>query len=184
MKKWFEKVKNTNKLGYFCLVFILTVLLVQSGFSLFIETPDGTTIDGIDVVVRTTMSSIFGFIIATSANKSQISSSNTQDKIEIGFDKSNTDMKMTKNNDQVTVKESKSETQQASKPNNIISEPFQIILLTFICLFCLGVIIYVRDFGLNQVKSPSAMSIITQFREFISASIGALIALTRGYSNN
>ncbi len=182
MKKKFSELQDSNKLGYACLVLILSVLIIQSSVSLFIETAPGSSLESMDIVIRSTLSSIFGFIVATSSmsakknkKENEVSASGN-----IGFDKEANDQKMKMSNQQENVKDSSIETKNTSKPNKIVSNTTQIILLTLICLYCLGTIIFVRNIGVDYVKNSSAVAIISQFREFISATIGALIGITKG----
>ncbi len=185
MKRLMERIRSTKRLGYYCLLSIMTVLLIQSSLTLFVDVPADSSTQALDIVVRSTLSSIFGYLLATAVSSTQVplngNDSSEKSKTTIGFsDQVKEEVKLVngdvKPQSKPVVKEQKSKKINTYYP---VSSRTQIFVLTAICLYCLGVMIYVRDFGAQYVTNSSSPVIIAQFRELISGCIGALIGISK-----
>ena len=147
--------KDSKEVAFISLIIIFFILLAQSTISLFYETTNNG-IAQIDIVFRTSLSSIFGYLI------SLISTNNIKNKLE---SKTNT----------LTV--SKDNSCKPPKKTNPLN--YQILLISFVCIFCLVLMIFIRYCSFLIVQTASSISTITVFRDFVSTSIGALIGLSK-----
>lgn len=55
----------------------------------------------------------------------------------------------------------------------------QVLIVSSVCIFCLIVLIIIRDFGANFSFDNSDIATLSLFRDFISGGVGALIGLSR-----
>ncbi len=195
---------NSKILSYICLSIIMGILLFQSGFSLFWKIPEGVNIESIDVILRTSLSSLFGLFISLMSSASQRIKKQkviTKKTPKIGFT-SNNQTEKTKpvlQNSQVQyyvlqneqgeviatemvnlLDENVAQNQQNIKQEPRISINFQILVVSGICIYCLVMIIFTRNFTHFIAGGASAGSTIAQYRDFLSGGIGALIGLSRG----
>ncbi|MFI3141241.1 MAG: hypothetical protein R3Y27_02910 [Clostridia bacterium] len=151
IKKIYEKLKsfsNSKNLAYICLLVIMVILILQSTFSLFFTPDEGTDFSSIDVVLRTTLSSIYGYIMSmVFSEKKKIKTTQT-----VEFEK---------------------------KDLNSSHLKMQVLIVSSVCIFCLFVLIIIRDFGDNFIFDSSDIATLSLFRDFISGGVGALIGLSR-----
>lgn len=141
MKTFFMKLKQnllkTNHLATNFLLIIATLLFIQSTLSLFIAPPYADATTSFDIIIRTTLGSIFGYLISSAWVEKKV----------------------------VTEK-----ALQTTKP---------VIVVACITLFCLCTLLFARNNIDLLVIADSTSSTITQYRDFISAGIGALIGISK-----
>ncbi len=155
-KKFGEYIANKN-IAFGSLLILLAMLLVQTGISLFVKTQSADGIEQLDIIFRTALSSIFGFIISIVAGgKPKIEKKQVIVELE--------------------QKDAQDEKKSASK--NIMVN-IQIVVITGICIYCLLAIITVRNFPHLVAATSSSSSTISLYRDFISGGIGALIGLSK-----
>ncbi len=187
-------IKNVAFLG---IVIIFFVLLAQSAFALFVEA-QSQNVDQIDIVFRTAISSIFGYVMSTVSTSEFVLKSRkknlsipTQPTKTIGF-KSGEDKNSDNNivSSVISSGEANSSAQDVILPTVPESVEYdasrrkffvnlQIIILTLVCIFCLAILVIVRNFSNFIVASSSNIVTISMYRDIVSGSIGALIGLSR-----
>lgn len=126
----------------------MIILILQSTVSLFTSS-DGMDLSSIDIVLRTTLSSIYGYIMSM-----------------------------------VWSDKPKDETKQGCT-NNINSSKLklQVLIVSSVCIYCLMILVVIRDFGNYFEFNSSDVATLTLFRDFISGGVGALIGLSRSKSD-
>ena len=166
------------------LMLLMAVLLAQSAYVIFFPTADsGATAGNIDVVVRTSAAAIFGYFLSASfaAQKAvgvptasgghmmemaDHGGSGMAPRGAIGF-----------------VSDASAQSGSSAQPRETAeSGPggscLQIAMATGVGLFCLAVLIAVRNSEqLHEAaaQSPTVMATVVQFRDFVSACVGFLI---------
>ncbi len=186
-----DKMSSKN-IAFVGLVVIFFVLLFQLAASLFFAVPF-EEISQIDIVFRTAISSIFGYIMSmvsstdfTMNRKKGKQNTVKTNKKTIGFNaKDENTPQMIYNNAgsiedndiieiiDMDVKEEKISTASTFRVN------VQIIVLTVACIFCLIILLVARNFSHLIVNSSSTTVTFSMFRDIISGSIGALIGLSK-----
>lgn len=172
----------SKNIAYMGLVLIFFILMAQSGFSLFFDSENvSTEIQQIDIVFRTSLSSIFGYIISILAvSKMASSSKNQTTTTQIGF--TNTDSsqnRYTMLSSENEISDSILNVGSASQDNREINTNVQTIALIIICVFCLVVMILVRNLSQYISITSSASVTVSMYRDFISSGIGALIGISK-----
>ncbi len=155
-KRFAEYIANKN-IAFGSLLVLLSILLLQTGVSLFVKTEGVEGIEQLDIIFRTALSSIFGFIVSIVAGG--------KPKIEV--------------KPKVVEVEIREKVEEKKTPNKNIMVNIQIIVITAICVYCLLAIIVVRNFPHLVAVTSSASSTISLYRDFISGGIGALIGLSK-----
>ena len=142
-----------------CLILFMGILLFQSAFNLFGGTTATPQSDNIDLIIRTSTAAIFGYFL--SANFIRRSSMEDYENASV----------------RSTELEHAPAGTESEKP--VYTEArLQIIVATAIGLFCLVMLILVRDISSvapHLSKSSGAMATIAQFRDFVSGCVGFLI---------
>lgn len=130
-----------------CLLIFMALLMLQSAYSLFFPAVSTTTIDTLDVVIRTTAAAIFGYFISANfhLNKDTDSSAPL--------------------------------TGQSLDPDCLLPPPLhrnalQILVVSSIGIFALFILIIFHD--VNRI-SNSSIGTLAQLRDFVSGSVGFLI---------
>lgn len=179
-----------RNLAYLGLLLMLVILLVQSSVALFLPPADNADLSGIDIVIRTSLSSIFGFIMSMVGNQSEKKASNQASQSEpatIGFSSEDTVttptscLSMTDKSSSATSKltTAKATAKSTRRRSSGYRTQIQIIIVIFISLYCLIVIMVLRDCNTDIASNSASISTITQYRDFVSGGIGALIGLSR-----
>lgn len=170
-----------------CLMIIMSLLLLQSSYSLF-SGPVSSEIGSIDIIIRTATASIFGYFLSSNFMRQSSGKSiekNSSKKQNIIDSESPEAMK-----NKITFTSQDSETSlkagNISVPaveNNLI-EPYrdshlQIIITAAIAIFCLLVLTVIRNMAAAEIShfTTSAQATISQFRDLISGCIGFLIGV-------
>lgn len=149
-----------------CLILIMFLLLVQSAYSLFSNVEPSFEISTIDIIVRTTTASIFGYFLSSNFIRQPGGESAEQD------DYNEKELK-------VSEIETVSQKETAENKGTMTENQLQIIITTSIAVFCLLTLIFVRDTsGFAETDlTPSSLAIISQFRDLVSGCIGFLIGV-------
>lgn len=186
-----------------CLILFMIVLLIQSIYSLFLQGDSGAETGSIDVVVRTSSASIFGYFLSANfirhdksreqktddsiknTSKTQISpldkSINENPSGVVEGPKGRIGFAETGAPEEVKLGVGKGENlSNDSPPAEITASRLQIIAATGIGLLCLAALIVLRNIAqfsgtFDGPPSDSAAATVTQFRDFISGCVGFLI---------
>ncbi len=186
---------NSKNIAFFGLIVIFCILLIQSTLSLFTELKI-EELAQIDVVFRTSISSIFGYMMSMVSTsdfvlKPKVKTQPTAPPA-IGF----SPQESTKSDasPKAVTRSAPPPAAPASAPLPISTAPMldlekknfavnvQIIVLTAVCIFCLLVLLIVRNFSMMIVPNDSNSTTLAMFRDIISGSVGALIGLSRSSS--
>ncbi|WP_243009122.1 hypothetical protein [Clostridium sp. AM58-1XD] len=161
-KRLYKEYKNIHLVDRFLIIF-MAILLIQSAYTLIIQPAATARLNEIDVIVRTSAASIFGYFL--SANF-------------IRRDSHPPDVNG----------ESLETAQMDEYPSigNHVSEgnSLQITAAAAVGLFCLLTLILLRDTRALETASPYASSTITQFRDFVSGCVGFLIGCPTSAKND
>ncbi len=179
---------STKNVAFIGLISIFSVLLAQSALGLFVEM-DVEELAQIDIVFRTAMSSIFGYLMSMVSTsdfmvKQRVIKTNVNSAKTIGFNTTN-DENITKfayNSENPTNEvATKIETAPVvlEKPAKTFAINLQIIVLSLVCIFCLVILLIVRNFSELIVSNSTNAVTISTYRDIISGTIGALIGLSR-----
>ena len=179
------------------LLAFMTVLLVQSAISIFLPGTRSQVAEGIDVMIRTSSAAIFGYFL--SANFARISSDAGQTPpspqahiLEMGAGvPETTDVPKA----QIGFSADAAQTEMTRTAPGVVSQTpsgkdvpgcQQVKIAAAIGLFCLVILLALRNLVQMGVVSPASESItatITQFRDFISGCVGFLIGSPTHASN-
>ncbi|MEG1869537.1 MAG: hypothetical protein RR205_01675 [Oscillospiraceae bacterium] len=161
LKKELKKIHIVDK----CLIVFMLILLIQSSYSLFCNQSATVETDGVDMIVRTSAASIFGYFLSANFIKKQSKASEQNNKINAEKEIS-TDINQNNTKD-IAVNITKEKPSYGGSPSCV-----QIFIATSIGIFSLCVLLFFRDFdGGNQ----SALATVSQFRDFVSTCVGFLI---------
>lgn len=164
-----------------CLLIILGILLVQSAINLFLHEGSATETNGIDVVIRTSAAGIFGYLISTnfdqqrkrgerrtSAGGKPEQSRTAVDgdvKAQIGFDTGGGEM--------TSTVPSPPRLSQHTHEGYENCDRAQILVVAGVGIVSLCILTFYRNFG---VMEPGDVGSLTQFRDFVSGSVGFLVS--------
>ncbi len=184
---------NSTVISYYGIIIIFAMLLVHSAVTMFVGGGDNTGIQQIDIILRTTMGSLFGYIISKVSMKNPTKKNQTTTSINIppqSIEVKKTEgigFRMELEGDNQPVTEQTKTTISIKSPLSTIKKEkanervkySQSIILVSICSFCLLVMMFVRNFSFMVSPTGTAEVTLSQYRDFISSSVGALIALSR-----
>lgn len=171
----------------FLMVFMV-LLLFQSAYNLFENHPVAGESSNIDVIIRTSTAAIFGYFLSTNfirhassgsagsmgsgaVQKSQ-SASQTGIQNRIGF----TAPDVVASTDTLDLGSASSD--ETPDPNEPTASRLQIITAALVGLFCLLVLMLLRNvtvLNTDMASSASATATVAQFRDIVSGCIGFLI---------
>ncbi len=192
---WIKTMSSKN-VAFASIIVIFMILLLQSALSLFF----GASSEGmeqIDIVFRTSLSSIFGYLMSvisvnSSANKKNNIVATMEKPKTIGFTAENTNNSDNPNasfiwaneNSEPTINQAKiqevtTQTTNIQTPKKVMVN-YQIAILAAVCIFCLFIMLIVRNFSEFIIPDTSTAVTLSVYRDFVSASIGALIGLAKG----
>lgn len=170
------------------LIIFVAILILQQIYTIFFTTPSSNIDSTLDVVFRTSLASIFGYILSSRfAIANKIKKDTTTNAVSntktIGFnvnDSDNTTLSSSTENTEVkdlatpvdsTIVDNKDNTHNADYEENYC----QIIITTVIGLLSLITLILYR----NHIASNNApTAAVSQLRDILSGSIGFLIGAT------
>ncbi len=187
MKKFnlISRIKSKN-LAFLSLIFIFMLLLIQSAILLFVGSSSSEGLSQMDIIFRTTLSSLFGFFISSTYVEKTKKDEKNNEKISIGFtqsaeEKNSLAMKNEENGNKVKQEESSGEINFLE--NKRVYNNLQVVFLSVVCLFCLIIMMVVRNFSHMIADETYALVTLSMYRDFISSSVGAIIGLSRGVAN-
>lgn len=173
------------------LIIFMIILLLQSSYNLFVYESTSAEANSIDIIIRTSTAAIFGYFLST--NFIRHSSSKTDTSISakgtdtispssspggisnrIGFALPDAE----ESPDLVVGSTDISDLQEDNTAEHLTASRLQIIVAAAIGLFCLIVLILIRNLmgvGSASLPSASSTSTVAQFRDIVSGCIGFLI---------
>lgn len=143
-----------------CLILIMTVLLIQSGYSLFTNDDLSKEMNTIDVTIRASAAAIFGYFLS------------------VNFVRKNEKPKQKE-------KQAAEDCPYAALPENKdeIQPPAcnrqQVFIITAIGLISLLMLLILRNF---IPATPQAASTVSQLRDFVSAGVGFLVSCGKNHT--
>ena len=157
------------------LIIIMLILLIQSIHNLFNPEPTEATALSINIIIRTSIASIFGYFLSENFLKNDLTKSNNsnttipinKNKIDDNNSEDNTNNLISYNNNQ----------KSSNSKEYICNKTLQIIVALIVCIISLLSLIIGNSFNLIP---PSANPTVIQFRDLISGCIGFLV----GHSSN
>lgn len=189
IKKSLYKINLIDK----CLIIFMMILMGQSIYNLFVNEANLNGGATIDILIRTTEASVFGyFLSANCIKKDRVFKGNSNSKKEESIrDDENKDItrRMIDDNSENAVDSINDNTKNANnyvqskqdkytsnyKNNNYDEDSTteqQIIIVTVIGIISLISIIMARDFNIDTTVSSATIS---QLRDFVSGSVGFLL---------
>ncbi|MGL4790522.1 MAG: hypothetical protein ACRCW1_03850 [Anaerotignaceae bacterium] len=168
---FFVKIKNGWKkivLVDKCLIILMSILMLQITYNVFMNVKISGEISSVDIVFRTAAASIFGYFLSANFIKNYKTDTGEQlteiTKVEEGT---------------VTAMED-TDVRENTSPSPVIQKTsdLQIIIATVICIYCLISLAVIRNlsaFYPNFEKTNSVLATGSQFRDFVSGGVGFLI---------
>lgn len=162
-----------------CLILFMAVLLLQSSYSLFIHGGAEGQVSDIDVIVRTSSASIFGYFLSANFIRHTGADQEAQNGEAASNRKAQTNLVETEevsNKKEALPPEESAQTGLPSETST--ASRLQIIAATGIGMFCLLTLLLLRNIAVWSTDLPSDPSIaatVTQFRDFVSGCVGFLI---------
>ena len=176
-----------------CLIIFMMILMAQSIYNLFVNEANLNAGGTIDILIRTTQASVFGYFLSANFIKKDKASkwdNNKKKEESIRYDVNKDILKrMIDDNSENAVDsindnsidvnnyaQSKQDKHISNYPNDNYDENStteqQIIIVTVIGIISLIAIIMARDFNIDTTLSAATIS---QLRDFVSGSVGFLL---------
>ena len=168
-----------------CLLIILGILMLQSGLNLFLAESATQEMNSIDIVIRTSAAGIFGYLISANFNQEKKRSGRRKSQgtapkaaesaagkqavqgpvARIGFDTGGGS----------TTAVQPPQTEETRGPGREHYDRAQILIVAAVGIVSLCIILVYRNWF---TSGASAAGTLTQFRDFVSGSVGFLISCT------
>lgn len=159
------------------LIIIMLILLIQSIHNLFTPEPIEATALSINIIVRTSIASIFGYFLSENFLKNEAIKSK-KSNIIVPLNKTEVDgNKSEDNTNNLISNDNNPKNLNTDLKEYICNKTLQIIVALTVCIISLLSLIIGNSF--NLIPSSSNPTVI-QFRDLISACIGFLV----GHSSN
>lgn len=180
IKKSLDKIKLIDK----CLIVFMMLLMIQSTYNLFVNEANSNGGTNIDILIRTTEASIFGYFLSANFIKKDKRSrmNNSSIKEEQLRVNENKDITREKKNDNSSneveaiknnyIQSTDNEYYLEEEGDENTTSEQQVIIVTVIGVVSLIAIIIARDFNINTTASAATIS---QLRDFVSGSVGFLL---------
>lgn len=167
MKIFWKKAKEF--VGYICivdrfLILFMLILFFYMAIHLFTGANSSPDSNSIDIIIRTSAAAIFGYFISNNFATSA-PSSETQNAPQNPPDSENSSLLSAAENSNFSSPEN---TADSSKHCNKI----QICMVSVVGIFSLSILLLAKHYEIT----PELAAMISQLRDFISASIGFLIS--------
>ncbi len=172
-RRFFAKLRTQN-LAYLSLGFVFILLFLQSSGLVFWQRPFNDDLNQIDIVFRTTLSSIFGFFVSTT-----LSDTKQSPPPQAGL-KESTKESIKENTNLQSNGDAPPSINQGEHYQKKIFNNFRVFILAFVIIFCLITMMIVRNIDAVTASGEYVSSTMMLYRDFISGSIGALIGMARG----
>jgi hypothetical protein len=171
-----------------CLLVFMVLLLLQTVYSVFFPVGNGQITSDVDVVVRTSSASIFGYFISAhfvrqSSTAGQALSGQEEHTLSVGADPSEGAVAPEERSG-IAISAAQPSPQETFEGDGRSSSEvpvvncLQVAIAMGIGLFCLVALLVLRNLaqlGIIQAESDAVAAVILQFRDFISGCIGFLI---------
>lgn len=179
IKKAWYKIKLIDR----CLIIVMSILMFQSIYNLFVNEVNSQDTTTIDVVVRTTSAAIFGYFLSANFIKRPLRKYTNTDVSSNLFIDNNLSPKgqESSQNNIMNVKNTIGFTSEADNYEKKIpinnnegfeegeTSELQIIIATVICIVALTVLFVVRNF---KTTTSASLGTISQMRDFVSGCVG------------
>ena len=159
------------------LIIIMLILLIQSIHNLFTPEPSEATALSINIIIRTSIASIFGYFLSENFLKNEIIKNNNSN-IAVPLNKNKVDGNKSEDNTNNFISDdNNSKKLSLDLKEYICNKTLQIIVALIVCIISLLSLIIGNSFDLIP---SSANPTVIQFRDLISSCIGFLV----GHSSN
>ncbi|WP_252231138.1 hypothetical protein [Clostridium sp. ZBS15] len=176
MKKRFsylKKILSKICLGDKCLIIFMIIIFIHVTFDLFIGgngINSEETVNAIDIIVRTTIASIFGYFISSNFVKNKKEILDEKESNKCYLENKNSNKAYLNDNKKVIINNNNEHLDGENKQNRASEE--QIIIVFIIGLASMILLLLVRDF--IQVSNPD-IPIISQLRDIVCGCVGFLL---------
>ncbi|MBN1039796.1 hypothetical protein DVW12_13895 [Clostridium botulinum] len=176
MKKKFsylKKILSKICLGDKCLIIFMIIIFFHVTFDLFIGgngINSEETVNGIDIIVRTTIASIFGYFISSNFVKDKKEVLYEKESNKYYLENENSNKAYLNDNNKVIINNNNENLYDENKKSRASEE--QIVIVFIIGLVSLILLLLVRDF--IQV-SDLDIPIISQLRDIVCGCVGFLL---------
>jgi hypothetical protein len=152
IKNLIQNLKSISVVDRF-LIAIMFILLIQSVFSFFHSENISSQANTVDVIVRTSSASIFGYFLSENFMKGKKNYSDSKNKTIVTLSSLN-DIQLSDENDDLSCNRT------------------QVFIIASICIICLIILLVIRNFF--EIQDNNSVS-ISQLRDFVSSGIGFLV---------
>lgn len=175
IKKYYNKLKKISIIDKILIIFML-ILLLQSGHNLFANMGDSEENNSIDVIVRTSSASIFGYFLSSNFSKDRADKSDANGENKIS-DVEPEKIINSAEQEKKIIRKSLNNSPKANQTKAYTVSYLQILIMSAIGVFSLVILLIVRNCVVvtPEMAAPSALGTIAQFRDFVSGCIGFLI---------
>ncbi|MBN1046651.1 hypothetical protein DVW08_14990 [Clostridium botulinum] len=176
MKKKFsylKKILSKICLGDKCLIIFMIIIFFHVTFDLFIGgngINSEETVNGIDIIVRTTIASIFGYFISSNFVKNKKEVLYEKESNKYYLENENSNKAYLNDNNKVIINNNNENLYDENKKSRASEE--QVVIVFIIGLVSLILLLLVRDF--IQV-SDLDIPIISQLRDIVCGCVGFLL---------
>ncbi|MBN1053343.1 MULTISPECIES: hypothetical protein [unclassified Clostridium] len=176
MKKkssYLKKILSKICLGDKCLIIFMIIIFFHVTFDLFIGgngINSEETVNGIDIIVRTTIASIFGYFISSNFVKDKKEVLYEKESNKYYLENENSNKVCLNDNNKVIINNNNENLEDENKKSRASEE--QIVIVFIIGLVSLILLLLVRDF--IQV-SDLDIPIISQLRDIVCGCVGFLL---------
>ncbi|WP_252234591.1 hypothetical protein [Clostridium sp. ZS1] len=176
MKKkssYLKKILSKICLGDKCLIIFMIIIFFHVTFDLFIGgngINSEETVNGIDIIVRTTIASIFGYFISSNFVKDKKEVLYEKESNKYYLENENSNKVCLNDNNKVIINNNNENLYDENKKSRASEE--QIVIVFIIGLVSLILLLLVRDF--IQV-SDLDIPIISQLRDIVCGCVGFLL---------
>lgn len=160
------------------LIIIMIFLLIQSIYNLFIPESTGANSMSINLAVRASIASIFGYFLSENFLNNKVVKNKNSDiivpinKIDSTNDTRSNDIPNSDKNS-ITINFSKSKYSSDSSKDYVCNKTVQILIALTVCIVALISLIIANNFKL--VSSDDVSPTVIQFRDLIGNCIGFLL---------
>lgn len=159
----YRKIKLVDRY----LIIVMIILMTQSLIGLFTPFGDESITDRIDVVMRTTMASIFGYFVSANFIHDDPEDDPPEIVVKIPADCIHSEPKQT----QEALSEPVDSPPQPTKKNQL---QLQVKVVGCVCIFSIFALVLIRYFAIDSTHS---LAFIFLFRDFVCGCVGFLIGM-------
>ncbi|MDR5588436.1 MULTISPECIES: hypothetical protein [Clostridium] len=170
---YLKKILSKICLGDKCLIIFMIIIFIHVTFDLFIGgngINSEETVNAIDIIVRTTIASIFGYFISSNFVKNKKEILDEKESNKCYLENKNSNKAYLNDNKKLIINNNNEHLDGENKQNRASEE--QIIIVFIIGLASMILLLLVRDF--IQVSNPD-IPIISQLRDIVCGCVGFLL---------